>query len=79
MPAQSETNGLKTKQAKGVVEAPVFVACDLIKKNGNFNLVGMLNMKLKKKHAGLAKKRINAFTTEPCVFKAKPSSKTMKT
>ena len=49
----AETNGLKTKQAKGVVEALMAVACDQIKKNGNF-------------------------TKEPCVFKAKPASKTVK-
>ena len=38
---------------------------------------GMLNMKLKRKPAFPAKMGINAFT-EPCVFKAKPASKSMK-
>ena len=74
----AETNGLKTKQAKGVVEALMAVACDQIKKNGNFKLAGLLNMKSKRKPASLAKKGINAFTKEPCVFKAKPASKTVK-
>jgi len=74
----AETNGLKTKQAKGVVEALMAVACDQIKKNGSFKLGGMLNMKLKKKPATAAKKGINPFTKEPCVFKAKPASKTVK-
>ena len=74
----AETNGLKTKQANGVVEALMAVACAEIKKNGSFKLAGMLNMKLKKKAASLAKKGINPFTKEPCVFKAKPASKTVK-
>merc|ERR1711937_456840 len=74
----AETNGLKAKQAKGVVEALMAVACDQIKKNGSFKLAGMLNMKLKKKPASPAKKGVNPFTKEPCVFKAKPASKTVK-
>jgi len=74
----AETNGLKTKQAKAVVEALMAVACAEIKKNGSFKLGGMLNMKLKKKAASPAKKGINPFTKEPCVFKAKPASKTVK-
>merc|ERR1712166_839275 len=74
----AETNGLKTKQAKGVVEALMAVACDQIKKHGSFKLAGMLNMKLKKKAASAAKKGINPFTKDPCVFKAKPASKTVK-
>ena len=35
-------------------------------------------MKLKEKPASPAKKGINPFTKEPCVFKAKPASKTVK-
>merc|ERR1711957_570019 len=74
----AETNGLKAKQAKGVVEALMAVACSEIKKNGNFKLAGMLNMKLKKKPASPAKKGLNPFTKEPCVFKAKPASSIVK-
>merc|ERR1712006_31535 len=70
------TNGLKNKQVKGVVDALFSVACGEIKKNGNFKLAGMLN--LKKKPATPAKKGINPFTKEPCVFKAKPASKTVR-
>merc|ERR1712228_852785 len=69
----AETNGLKNKQVKGVVDALFGVACAEIKKNGNFKLAGMLNLKLKKKAATPAKKGINPFTKEPCVFKAKPA------
>merc|ERR1740127_11683 len=61
-----------------VVNALFGVACAEIKKNGNFKLGGMLNLKLKKKPATPAKKGINPFTKEPCVFKAKPASKTVR-
>merc|ERR1712080_663295 len=47
----AETNGLKNKQVKGVIDALFSVACGEIKKNGNFKLAGMLNLKLKKKPA----------------------------
>merc|ERR1711924_566617 len=55
---------------KGVVESLFSVACGEIKKNGNFKLAGMLNLKLKKKPATPAKKGINPFTKEPCVFQS---------
>merc|ERR1712127_766421 len=74
----AESNGLKNKQVKGVIEALFAVACGEIKKNGSFKLAGMLNLKLKKKAASPAKKGINPFTKEPCVFKAKPASKTVR-
>merc|ERR1712071_549593 len=74
----AETNGLKNKQVKGVVESLFGVACAEIKKNGNFKLAGMFNLKLKKTATAAAKKGINPFTKEPCVFKAKPASKTVR-
>jgi len=73
----AETNDLKNKQVKGVIEALFAVASGEVKKNGNFKLAGMLNLKLKKKPASPAKKGINPFTKEPCVFKAKSASKTV--
>merc|ERR1719191_1235757 len=76
--AVAETTGLKTKDAKGVVEALMAVAVSEVKKSGSFKLAGMLNMKLKNKPATKGKKGINPFTKEPCVFKAKPASKTVK-
>merc|ERR1719389_1164063 len=71
----AETTGLKTKDVKGVVDALMGVAVEQVKKSGSFKLAGMLNMKLKNKPATKAKKGINPFTKEPCVFKAKPASK----
>ena len=35
----AETNGLKTKKAKGVIDALIAAACDQIEKNGNFTKV----------------------------------------
>merc|ERR1711904_749151 len=74
----AETTGMKTKDVKGVVDAFMGVAVEQVKKSGSFKFAGMLNMKLKNKPATKAKKGINPFTKEPCVFKAKPASKTVK-
>merc|ERR1719515_580367 len=74
----AETTGLKTKDVKSVVDAFMGVAVEQVKKSGSFKLGGMLNMKLKNKPATAAKKGINPFTKEPCVFKAKPASKTVR-
>merc|ERR1711941_262539 len=74
----AETTGLKTKDVKGTIESIMGVAAGELKKTGSFKLAGMLNMKLKKKPATPARKGVNPFTKEPCVFKAKPASKTVK-
>merc|ERR1712232_336112 len=74
----AETTGLKSKDVKAVVEGIVTVAADQLKKNGSFKLAGALNLKLKRKPARPARKGINPFTKEPCVFKAKPASKTVR-
>merc|ERR1711988_1613094 len=74
----AETTGLKAKDVKAVIEGIVNVAAVELKKTGSFKLAGALNMKLKKKPAQPARKGINPFTKEPCVFKAKPASKTVR-
>merc|ERR1739849_37746 len=76
--AVAETTGLKVKDVKGVVEGIVAVAAEQLKKSGSFKLAGALNLKLKKKPATPARKGVNPFTKEPCVFKAKPASKTVR-
>ena len=62
-----------------VTSFPALVAGEL-KKSGKFKfkLGGMLNMKLKKKPPVAARKGVNPFTKEPCVFKAKPASKAVR-
>merc|ERR1711870_109581 len=71
----AETTGLKTRAVKEVMEALVGVAADQLKKAGSFKIAGALNLKLKQKPATPARKGVNPFTKEPCVFKAKPASK----
>merc|ERR1719389_1653845 len=74
----AETTGLKTKDVKSVVDSLMGVAVEQVKKSGSFKLAGMLNMKLKNRPAKPARKGVNPFTKEPCVFKAKPASKAVK-
>merc|ERR1719364_252299 len=74
----AETVGLKPKDVKGAVEGLLGLAAAQIKKNGSFKVAGMLNLKLKVKPATPARKGVNPFTKEPCVFKAKPASKTVR-
>ena len=63
------------KAVKSVIEGIMGVAAEQLKKNGAFKLGGMLNLK---KPATPARKGVNPFTKEPCVFKAKPASKTVR-
>merc|ERR1712054_538987 len=72
----ADEKSLKTKDVKAIVAAYMGVASTEVKKTGAFKLAGMLKMKLKA--ATKARKGINPFTKEPCVFKAKPASKTVK-
>merc|ERR1739845_156176 len=74
----AESTGLKTKDVKGTMEALMGVAADQLKKVGSFKIAGALNLKLKQKPATPARKGVNPFTKEPCVFKAKPASKTVR-
>merc|ERR1719214_161953 len=74
----AESAGLKPKDVKAAVEGLLSVAADQLKKNGSFKFGGVLNLKLKKKPATPARKGVNPFTKEPCVFKAKPVSKTVR-
>merc|ERR1711865_118706 len=74
----AETTGLKAKDTKAVVDTLLAVAASEVKKSGSFKLAGMLNLKLKQKPARTARKGVNPFTKEPCVFKAKPASKTVR-
>merc|ERR1712226_508762 len=76
--ALATSTELKPKQVRAVVTGLLDLAASELKKNGGFKLAGCLNMKLKKKPATAARKGVNPFTKEPCVFKAKPASKTVR-
>merc|ERR1712113_1043497 len=66
----AESTGLKQKEVKDTMEALMGVAAAQLKQVGSF--------KLKQKPATPARKGVNPFTKEPCVFKAKPASKTVR-
>merc|ERR1711985_92970 len=74
----AESMGLKPKDVKAAVEGLLVLAAAQLKKTGSFKVAGMLNLKLKVKPATPARKGVNPFTKEPCVFKAKPASKTVR-
>ncbi|KAL9139169.1 Major basic nuclear protein or histone like protein [Amphidinium carterae] len=74
----AEKTGFARKQVKSAVDALMELSAEQVKKAGSFKVAGMLNMKLKSKPATKARKGLNPFTKEPCVFKAKPASKTVK-
>merc|ERR1711866_33067 len=76
--AVAETLGLKPKDVRTALNAYMELAANQVKTNGSFKLGGVLNLKLKKTKAKPARKGVNPFTKEPCVFKAKPASKTVK-
>merc|ERR1712054_700359 len=76
--AVAEKTGLKAKDVKAAVEGVIEVAAAQLKKGSTFKIGGALNLKLKKKPAQAARKGVNPFTKEPCVFKAKPASKTVR-
>merc|ERR1712137_564564 len=76
--AVAEKTGLKSRQVKDVAEAYMALAAAQLKKAGQFKFAGSLNMKLKKKPATKERKGVNPFTKEPCVFKAKPASQTVR-
>merc|ERR1712113_1005716 len=76
--AVAEKTGTKAKDVKAVVTNYMELAASELKKNGAFKIGGCLNLKLKKKPARPARKGVNPFTKEPCVFKAKPASKTVR-
>merc|ERR1719498_1602288 len=74
----AETAGLKRKDVKAVVEAYMGVCASELKKTGSFKIGQALKLKLKRKPATPARKGVNPFTKEPCVFKAKPASQAVK-
>merc|ERR1719158_1760243 len=74
----AEKAGLKSKEVKAAIEGLMAVAAAQLKKSGSFKVGGAINLKLKSKPARPARKGVNPFTKEPCVFKAKPASKTVK-
>ena len=76
--AVAEKIGTKSKDVKAVISNYMELAASELKKNGAFKIGGCLNLKFKTKPARPASKGVNPFAKEPCVFKAKPASKTVR-
>merc|ERR1719213_989330 len=74
----SETSGLKRKDVKAVMDSYLDVCASELKKVGTVKIDQALKLKLKVKPATPAREGVNPFTKEPCVFKAKPASKTVR-
>merc|ERR1711974_239893 len=70
--------GVKRKDVKSTVEAYMEICAKELKKTGSFKIGQNLKLKLKVKPATPARKGVNPFTKEPCVFKAKPASKAVR-
>ena len=74
----AESMQLKPVKVRTVGTSDFGSAAAELKKNGKFNLGGVLNVQLKKKQAKAARRLVNPFTKEPCGFKTKSASKTSK-
>merc|ERR1719410_2152184 len=75
----ADKSGLKRKDVKAAMDAYLDICASELKKTGSFKIGQALKLKLKKKPATPARKGVNPFTKEPCVFKAKPASQTVRT
>merc|ERR1712048_843628 len=76
--AVADASGVKRKDVKSTVETYMEICASELKKTGSFKIGQNLKLKLKVKPATPARKGVNPFTKEPCVFKAKPASKAVK-
>ena len=70
--------GLSPQTVKDVIEQYLTLTAEQMKKSGQFNLGGMLNLKLKVKLATKARKGISPFNGKSCIFKAKRPTKVVK-
>lgn len=73
-----QTDGTSKRQVKSVVEAFVTVGHKELKKSGSFVVPGFAKFVVVKKPATKERKRINPFTKEPAVFKARPARKVVR-
>merc|ERR1711966_501 len=70
--------GLERKQGRTVFDAISSIGSHELQKGRKFVIPGMARFVVKKKPARKERRGINPFTKEPCVFKAKAASKTVK-
>merc|ERR1712187_325424 len=74
----ADSSGVKRKDVKVAMEAYLDICAKELKKTGSFKIGQALKLKLKQKPATPARKGVNPFTKEPCVFKAKAASKKVR-
>ena len=72
-----DATGMSRKEVNTVFEALESLTVADLKKGTDVKFMGM-KLTVKKKPATKARKGINPFIKEPCVFKAKPASKTVR-
>ena len=76
----AENAGISKKEVATVFETlGSIVKADLSKRGpGTVNVAGLMKVTVQRKPATKARKGINPFTKEPCVFKAKPARNVVK-
>ena len=74
----AEAVGLQPKQVETVADAMMTLAAKQLKATGSFKLAGAFTMKLTKKPARQAMEGVHPITKEPCVFKARHASQTLR-
>lgn len=76
----SEHTGLSKKEVSSVFEGLENLMHRHVRKGGagEFSVPGLLKCRVVRKPATKARKGINPFTKEPCVFKAKPARNVVK-
>ena len=74
----AEAVGLQPKQVETVADAMMALAAKQLNATGSFKLAGAFTMKLTKKPARQAMEGVHPITKEPCVFKARHASQTLR-
>ncbi len=76
----AENAGITKKEVASVFETlSDILKADLSKRGpGSLNLAGLMKITVQRKPATRARKGINPFTGEPCIFKAKPARNVVK-
>ena len=74
----AKDTGLTRKEVSAVLDSMNGCIRKSLRRNGMFNIPGLLKLKVVKKPATKARKGVNPFTGEEMMFKAKPASKRVR-
>ena len=75
--ADGASQSVKAKLVRIVMAHYMELAASQLKMNGVFKIVGCLKLKLREKPARPARKGVHPLTKKPCMFKAKPATRTV--